>query len=156
MRVSAQHFCAALLVAVSFGFYSAKAEAQWVDVTAQVRQHTDLARQIHEACRQHCEGTGRRGTLLSVHAHPEERGQNRVRVTADFLNHHYFDVPLIGRNHVYRYSLRIEAFGAVDRQTCELTIHRINVHNDILGLQRHVRSQEGTKHQVENCRRLLP
>ena len=125
--------------------------AQAKDVTAQVIKETDLDDQIAAACKNHCRGNKRKGTLTRVTVVRSGADRFTVRADASLLNRHD---PM---HHVtaWSYTIDVQAYGTLDERTCDLRIDRINVRNDRLGLRSLASGQEGKVHQIKNCRRFL-
>ena len=131
------------------------------DVTAQVVRETDLDERIAQFCHDHCQGNRREGRLLRVTVHRIGPFSFAVRADASLRNRHHQDPPRIfGRSvgggfQVYNYTIDIEAYGTLDSRTCDLTIDRIKVLNDRLGLSNLARGEEGKIHRIANCQRFL-
>ncbi len=129
---------------------------EWHDVTALVRKYTNLARKIHDACRKHCQGNRRKGTLQSISVSYNGNYKYSVRAFASLKNAHHTDGPLgIGGGIGWSHTINVESTGILDSRTCRLRINRIKVLNDNLGLSGLARGEEGKIHKINNCARLL-
>ncbi len=131
------------------------------DVTALVVLETDLDERIARFCHDHCQGNQRVGRLLRVTVHGIGPHSFTVRADASLRNRHYQDPPVVlgrrlgGGVQVYSYTIDVEAYGTLDSRTCDLTIDRIKVLNDRLGLSNLARGEEGKIHRIANCQRFL-
>lgn len=131
------------------------------DITAQVVRETDLDERIARVCRDHCQGNRRVGRLLRVTVHRIGPYSFAVRADASLRNRHHQDPRRVfgrrlgGGFQVYSYTINVEAYGTLDSRTCDLTIDRIKVNDDRLGLSNLARGQEGKVHKISNCQCFL-
>ena len=130
------------------------------DVTALIVRETDLDERVAQFCHDHCQGNRRVGRLLRVTIHRIGPHSFAVRADTSLRNRH-IQVPLVvfgrrlGGVQVYSYTFVVEAYGTLDSRTCDLTINRIKMLNDRLGLSKLVRREEGKIHRIANCQRFL-
>ena len=131
------------------------------NVTAQVVRETDLDEKIALACYKHCQGNRRAGQLRRVIVHRTGSRSFAVRADVSLINRHHQDPPRVfgrrvdGGFQVYSFTINVEAYGTLDSITCNLTIDRIEVINDQLGLSKLARREEGKVHRISNCRSFL-
>ena len=126
------------------------------DVTSLVVRHTDLDEKIAEVCRQHCKGNLRHGALRSVDVQAAGSSYYEVTVRADLVNKHNSGPILgVGGGAGWSYTVQVVASGTLDPRSCNLTIDRIRIINDKLGIARLARGEEGKIHNVSNCGRFL-
>ena len=130
------------------------------DVTALIVRETDLDERVARFCHDHCRGNRRVGRLLRVTVH--RIGPHSFSVRADIsLRNRHRQVPLVvfgrrlGGVQIYSYTIIVEAYGTLDSRTCDLTIDRIKILNDRLGLSTLARGEEGKIHRIANCQRFL-
>lgn len=127
------------------------ASVQAKDVTLQVIKETDYDKQIADACARHCQGNKRQGRLTRVTVERSSSTNFAVRGYAQLGNRHE---PVSGVT-AWSYTINVEAHGTLDARTCRLTVNRIKVVNDRLGLSSLARREEGKVHDVKDCRRFL-
>jgi hypothetical protein len=107
------------------------APVQAVDLTALVKQETDLDERIARACRDHCQGNRREGRLTTVSVVRTGAHHYDVQAQAALVNRQYQDPPrVLGRRvgggvEVFSYTIDVEASGTLDDRTCQLRIDRI-------------------------------
>lgn len=130
-------------------FLAASVEAK--DVTSQVIRETDFDEQIAAACARHCQGNKRKGRLTRVTVDRSSSTNFAVRAYAQLGNRHD---PVPGVT-AWSYTINVEAYGTLDERTCRLTINRIKVINDRVGLSSLARREEGKVHNVKDCGRFL-
>ena len=121
------------------------------DVTSQVIKETDLDERVAAACARHCQGNKRQGRLTRVTV--ERSGSTNYAVRGYFQLSNRHD-PVAGVT-AWSYTINVEAHGTLDGRTCRLTVNRIKVINDTLGLGSLARREEGKVHDVKDCRRFL-
>jgi len=121
------------------------------DVTAAVRKETDLDEQIANACARHCKGNKRKGTLTRVTVDRSNSATLAVRADARLLNRH----DPVGGVTAWSYTIKVEAYGTLDERTCRLTINKVKVIDDRLGLSSLARREEGKVHTVKDCDRFI-
>ncbi len=132
------------------------AAADWHDATQVVREHTNLADQIADACRRHCQGNRSEGKLRSLRTKYLTNDLYAVVADATLLNKHNTGSLFgIGGGVGYSHSVEIEAHGTLDASTCLLRIDRIAVRNDRYGLSNLARGEEGKEYRIDNCKRFV-
>ncbi len=123
------------------------------DVTSAVILHTYLDEKIYNACIDHCQGNRREGKLKQVLITFRGGSRHSVTVTASMKNAGHVDGPFgIGGGAGWSHTMDIEAQGILNSKTCMLTITKIRVLNDNLGLSGLARGEEGKTHKIQNCR----
>lgn len=135
--------------ALTSALFAASIEAK--DVTSQVIKETDYDEQVAAACARHCQGNKRQGRLTRVTVDRSSATNFAVRAYIQLGNRHD---PVSGVT-AWSYTINVEAYGTLDGRTCRLTINRIKVINDRLGLSSLARREEGKVHDVKDCRRFL-
>lgn len=128
------------------------------DITQQVKNQTDLDKEIAQACLDYCQGNQRRGLLTRVLVNRSGTETFKVRGEANFRNYHFQDSmeifgQRIGGLTLFDYTVVIIAEGVLNEKTCKFRVDNVNVENDQIGLSSLARREEGKVYAIENCKR---
>ena len=129
------------------------------DITHLVKMNTDFDDQIASACAGKC---GNQGSSQLDSIVITDKGKNRYDVIskASVKFHQHTVIPamfvnLAGRGFNIEYLINVTAYGALDSATCQLTINKIDVSGDNLGIADNAKSYEGKIYYLNNCKKYI-
>ena len=129
------------------------------DITQLVRLNTDFDDQIAAACAGKC---GNRGSSQLDSIDITDKGKHRYDViskaSAKFHQHNVIPAmfgDLAGREFNIEYLISVTAFGDLDSTTCRLTINKIDVSGDNLGIADSAKSYVGKTYHLNNCKKYI-
>lgn len=129
------------------------------DITHLVKMNTDFDDQIAAACAGKCGNQGR-SQLDSIII--TDKGDNRYDVVskASAKFHQHAVIPAMfgdfsGREFNIEYLINVTAYGALDSATCQLTIKKIDVSGDNLGIADSAKRYEGNIYHLNNCKKYI-
>lgn len=126
------------------------------DITQLVKSSTDFDDRIAAACAGKC---GNRGGSQLDSINITEKDKNRYDViskaSAKFHQHTVIPGMFGGRGFDIEYLINVTAYGAMDSATCLLTINKIDVSGDNLGIANSAKSYEGKTYYLNNCKKYI-
>jgi hypothetical protein len=151
-RMSPGCFC---VIVLALFMSSASGVHAQVDVTEKVRRYTALDKAIGDFCASYCQGNRREGRLTAVTVKPIGNGRYRGTMTAELRNRQDAGEPF--NVTIYDWIVKVRAEALLDESSCMVVIDSVTVDNDMYGILSGVLDeQKGQKHQISNCKRLLP
>lgn len=138
-----------LIVLLISGYAYAK------DITHQVKVNTDFDEKIAQGCSGKC---GNRGysRLDSININSGATGFYKVilKATARYLDHK--DPPKvmgvkIGGGVGVKYTVKVTAYGTLSMSNCVMTVDRIDIAGDDLGIANGVKKEQGKHYHLKNC-----
>ena len=129
------------------------------DITQLVKTNTDLDDQIAAVCDGKCGNQGS-SQLDSIVITNKDREHYDVVSKASAKFHQRTVIPAMfgnfaGREFDIEYQIKVTAYGALDSATCRLTINKIDVSGDNLGIADNAKSYEGKIYRLNNCKKYL-
>ena len=129
------------------------------DVTQLVITYTDFDERIANACARKCGNQGF-SKLQSVDISPSQTNIHQVeaRVVAQY---HEYSYPVnvlgtsVGGGTFLKFTINAIAYGSLDTNTCYVTITRVDVIGDQLGIANGAKKMEGDSYYLNNCRQLI-
>ena len=130
--------------------------AEAKDITQLVKTNTDLDDQITAVCDGKCGNQGR-SQLDSIVITNKGRERYDVVSKASAIFHQSTVIPAMfgsfaGRQFDIEYQIKVTAYGALDSATCLLTINKIDISGDNLGIADNAKSYEGKIYRLNNCK----
>ena len=129
------------------------------DITQLVKSNTDFDDQIAAACAGKC---GNQGSSQLDSIDITDKGDNRYDVIskASAKFHQHTVIPAMfrdfaGREFNVEYLIKVTAYGALDSATCHLTINKIDVSGDNLGIADSAKHYEGKIYHLNNCKKYI-
>ena len=129
------------------------------DITELVKSNTDFDDQIAAACAGKC---GNKGNSQLDSIDITDKGENRYDVIskASAKFHQHTVVPAMFRDFMgkeldIKYLINVTAYGALDSATCQLTINKIDVSGDNLGIADSAKRYEGKIYHLNNCKKYI-
>ena len=129
------------------------------DITHLVKMNTDFDDQVAAACAGKCGNQGR-SQLDSIVI--TGKGKNRYDVIskASAKFHQHTVIPAMfrgfaGKELNIEYQVNVTAYGALDSATCQLTINKIDISGDNLGIADHAKRYEGKIYHLNNCKKYI-
>ena len=129
------------------------------DITHLVKINTDFDDQISAVCAGKC---GNQGSSQLDSIVITDKGDNRYHVIskASAKFHQHTVIPAMfgdfaGRSFNIEYLINVTAYGALDSATCQLTINKVDVSGDNLGIADSAKSYEGKIYRLINCKKYI-
>ena len=129
------------------------------DITQLVKTNTDFDEQIAAVCDGKCGNQGS-SQLDSIVITGKGVNQYDVISKASAKFHQHTVIPAMfgnfaGKGFDIEYQIKVTAYGALDSSTCRLTINKIDVSGDNLGIADNARSYEGKIYRLNNCKKYI-
>ncbi len=124
------------------------------DITKQVYSQTSFDEQVQRFCESYCQGNESKGAIQRVTIQESGRNQHRVEIHVSLQNRHDTGPPL--NMTPFDWTIMVRAIGALDAESCVLSVNDILVENDLSNIFSNYANQyRGTKHRIPDCERFL-